>query len=552
MATIYRINATYPGIKQIRRCRYTCTLGVLPGTAYLEAVPRKGDRIEPRGDLVLYFGNRRIRIRDCAVDQSSIEYTSEGQTIALRLFDRRWAWKFSDSSFASDPYTTTAKREAQLLLSRMEGGARIGEIDMPDAEIYAGYPVCYNQAAALAELCRRFGRDVAYDPISDKVSIVALGKGEELPLQESQALSFSIDTGPKPKAIAVIGGKSMFQTKLKLAAVGLDTDGYIRRIEDLSYADQIGSEPSTLFENIEDENARQLAKQTVYKWFYPVKQAGSDKNLLPVSESAPFAPGAIDPLALTKINDYLIYSPSISQASVTAGELIDTSPILHGVHYKESDPQEIDNPNTTDLCTPYDGTFRIDEKNKLVITNRPVFSIGSDGQVVAPELYLETSYPYGNNFTWGTAVPGDGKGTVCIYRPDLKIHYAARYSTEQGKCIEYTELLHNAEETIDKAEGLAKEIAKSFETSQMSQARYRGLIPIRPDGAIRQVSWEVDLNRGAHTWATRNTEALVGSLRAPERRDRVASRSTGDIMVDLASIREKTDQRKETLTIRRV
>jgi hypothetical protein len=58
---------------------------------------------------------------------------------------------------------------------------------------------------------------------------------------------------------------------------------------------------------------------------------------------------------------------------------------------------------------------------------------------------------------------------------------------------------------------------------------YRGLQPINPDGAIQQVVFTCDDNKGANTRASYNTESATGVLRRKQRRRRRIAEENADV-----------------------
>src|SRR6185437_16062245 len=87
----------------------------------------------------------------------------------------------------------------------------------------------------LQGLCDQLGcRIVLY--LDDTVSIVQTGIGSDLPSDNIERASLVVDPPEIPESILVVGGRTRYQVDLFLTPVGLDVDGTIRDIWDLSYA----------------------------------------------------------------------------------------------------------------------------------------------------------------------------------------------------------------------------------------------------------------------------------------------------------------------------
>src|SRR5262249_52141696 len=81
--------------------------------------------------------------------------------------------------------------------------------------------------------------------------------------------NFGIDPPVCPDSLLLVGGPTRFQTMFRLEAVGLDTNGQIVPIDNLSYkpVSGWGQEVWFGFANVIDAAARGLGRRTVFRWY---------------------------------------------------------------------------------------------------------------------------------------------------------------------------------------------------------------------------------------------------------------------------------------------
>jgi hypothetical protein len=123
-----------------------------------------------------------------------------------------------------------------------------------------------NPAAALASLCDELGFKVVLQ-LDGTVALRQAGFGAALPSGPQMSISTEIDPPERPDKITVITGRSRFQADVKLKAVGLDTDGKIKPINDLSYKPAAGwvLGDITEFLDLATKEISEMAKRSVFR-----------------------------------------------------------------------------------------------------------------------------------------------------------------------------------------------------------------------------------------------------------------------------------------------
>ena len=127
-----------------------------------------------------------------------------------------------------------------------------------------------NPATALEDLCEENGFVIGLgSDAANSVVIAPYNYERQLPFFPREEQLSGISQDILPAKIYVVGNRTVLQrTFYNLVAVGLEKDGTLKRITDLSYAPASwATEVSQLFENISDKEEKALAIKCVYKWY---------------------------------------------------------------------------------------------------------------------------------------------------------------------------------------------------------------------------------------------------------------------------------------------
>lgn len=517
----------FPGLQQVVRWSFTLSHGVAPGVANIDIAPQFGVPAEI-GTLEIRFVRNRLRFTDCAIDHALVRRDPRGMIVGLTLLDRRWKWRFGEISSRYnlrtrgerlDEATEKTPQELATLLLMALGESGFSVDELPNQTRPEVDWVAANPAGELAALCDALGCRIVLG-LDDRVSIRRIGAGAELPnLLEQRTQTFGIDPPARPDSLKVVGGPTRFQTKFRLEAVGLDSDGSIVPIDQLDYVPAEGwsTESPAGFPNLASADARARAAASVYRW-YRIKCTAPDNTAgtfrLPGDHGSvsdlwqllPLEPGLVD----TERGP-----DGIERAQ---------PPIVEGIFW----PGSPDGQNVP-ASRRYDRPFEIDAARGIVQFAEPVVKRDATNDTFAPaELYLtighllyETDSRQELRFTDERPVPAapTGAGVQILRRDDLVQTIVTRYSDTHNPTAVET----NQDQLASEAAAALEAGLAALETRETAQAEYAGIVPISPDGAIYQVVWSGSPD-GAVTHAGRLVEFATSVPAYAERQSLHAER----------------------------
>lgn len=590
--------ATFPGIEQIVEAHYTRAHGIQPGAASLTIAPQAGI-VGETGDLIFAFegtsenGNSTYIFSGCKLDRMNFQRDTRGLIVRLAVLDRRWKWEFPSVSgtynmrhengeLVSDLSQTQALQTANLILNTEMAPQDLaticleamGEVDydvsaLPnDARPLVEWD-CDNAARALEDLCELLGCRVVLT-MEDTVRICRVGVGDDLPDNlDVQIRSPGVDLPEKPDTIRIFGNRIRVQADLLLEPVGLDIDGQTKPIDQLSYIPKTNGVAdytniiAPYFLGISDLKARELAKQSLWRW-YRVKvpftvnlfnnpTADSDPALLPVTvkslmEIAPLEDMQVDQEVENGLKrfkqawiwgiwgtDSLGYVNGVTtlktlDPNFMAGELAVSQPVLG---------------TDADFAKKslYFGGFSIDKDRCIVKFSEIVAYMNSkqdansntNKPISAAFLYLRTALcirdpktrawiRYNKRRDYGTDYGTEPKD---IRHDDVILNVANRYDptysydpstaavAPTGASI--ISVSHNRSD-CDQACGYYLDAAEQHYLAITPEVRtYTGFQVVELDGAIQQVTFSLTA-AGATTTIARNTEIIANRMQYNEKR----------------------------------
>ena len=462
--------------------------------------------------MLFRSGVRNVFFYDVKLDAPYTQRDPNGlQVITCRILDRRWKWQFGDIygryNFRDSGNNLiinsekTPRELATLLLNAMgESGYDVSSLPndtRPEVDWIGDNP-----AEQLNELAESLGCRVVLK-LDNTVALLPLGTGEDLPTEFVITRAHGFDPAEIPEVLKVISGPVRFQQKFQLEAVGKDTDGSIKLIDDLSYAPAAGwSKESPYYPLMSSTNtdAKALAQETVWKWYRIV---GPD---LPDDVNDPDGDFVTDKLRdILPIDDFLV-----DMETDPDGNLIPMKAYVEG-SYWEMDPGKTDPTNTTTTTyKKYKGSFSIDRERGIVQFSDFVVKI-SGNEWVPASLYLVCSFNARDKTTRQTvryfrerSLPDgiSGTGKQVIRRdeiiPTLKVTYNSS-GAATGSTVNLTDIQTEADYHLDAQEA-------AYQTVETDDGEQFAIYEVSPDGAIQQVQWSVVINQGAKTRASRNTE----------------------------------------------
>lgn len=557
MSTELRALCLFDGVLQIEGASFTLSHGVTPSVAQLTIIPQVAPAIPLDGTLTWTFGGVVMLFPGCRVDKANFEYTQSGLVWRLSIWDRRWKWAFGAISGAynvrhpnvGDAGLPAAQALAQQPVAPAFAGVpplQLGTLDINTlATPQQLATLCFlamgetvfdvsqlpndsrpeiqwdndSPAQALSNLCDLLGCRVALG-IDNVARIVRLGVGALLPRLAIEAESAAIDPAEVPSSLTITGGKARYQVDFQLEAVGLDINGIVRPIDQLSYTPAegwtktekiffgavAGFEQNPLLAPNQNQvlalgyiNPRQLALATVYRW-YRIKMADIQNPRKP-----PLIPGwaggrisflwQVLPIEDVQIEGYYdefrVFRP---YPAWVFGQFLD-----YGLPPGNTQPGS--------FCH-FD--FTIDRERGIVQFAEQVFFQNADF-TLAPALLglrcavsvrdaatrtwdrFQKTYPL-SNATASTS-------TRVVKREDIFQNVVPNYDVNH----KVVGLRTNLKETNQESDYQAVAASFVYQLNIPDDITYMGIVPINPDGAIWQVTWETGPS-GATTRASRNTE----------------------------------------------
>ena len=516
--------AYFPGIQQIISGQLTLGHGITPNVATLTIAPQS-QLVQTQGTLTFVFGSTVIEFPDCLVNAASYTRDSNGLIYQLQIYDRRWRWGYGKISGMYNVRRIDGQlvggsngRGASLAdntekspqdLARLCFAA-IGETNFDVSALpNAARPFVEWDVAqpmqALADLCELLGCRIVLG-IDNKVRICRRGQGDELPYDLSvMDESATFDPPDEIQKYTVVTGRCLFQTDFALEPVGIEPDGTIKPLDDLSYTPAGGWGDIDLksFNGVGDTKLRELAESCVFKTYrvvVPVKIPGY---------------GTVDSLELLDLtNEQVLTSADYS----STGRLLpdrQKEALVFGDYYQKQGTYT----NTGTTTLPDQPTkeqmkyvitgFNLDANRGLVTFSEPIFKLsGSGNQAVPAVLKLRTA----------------------TYLRQAADRAAVRWEQFRGQSTGKPEKVRQVDEIVlaykngvsNKAE-VDKQInyyldamQQELQVQQPYSITYAGLKRINLDGAIQQVSFEVGPS-GCRTKASRSTDQ---DMRVPSYEER--------------------------------
>ena len=534
--------AHFPGVWQIQSCEVSFSHGIIPSVFRLNIAPQINFPAVG-GHLTLSFGGKRIRFFGCRVNSASVMRNQGGLVVSLEIYDRRWRWQDDMGSISGHYNTRRANNEilqrvkgsphaiedtertpqqlARLCLDAMgEQGCDVSALPnefRPQVDWEVESP-----ARAMENLCEELGCRVVLGPLTNRVKLCKVGVGAQLPNGPIAERSGTIDPPERPDELIVAAGPTRHQVDFFLEAVGLETDGSIKPIAELSYRpDKTATDGGwskidlATFEGVSDDDHRQLAKATVFKW-HRVKASTSSPLIVPTLNRDS-----------QKITDREMFQLETEQVeTVTEDGLKKNKPAeVFGIWWREDKDYEGNTAMSLAPITETDKTvvsqsFSVDVANDVVKFSQAVYKgSGSGGSWVkaAADLVLRTSCIIKSKKTgaWRRHKrerknKGRRFGTKPKYIPreELVCCYWSTYSryntTGAGNYTPVVSRKHNNIAEIKKqADHILDAAERQYQMKMPETVRYAGLIPIALDGAIQSVTYTIG-SQGTFTVANRN------------------------------------------------
>lgn len=479
----------------VRGVEFVEVRGVQPSILSIRTTP-KSSAVTSSGTLEIRFpGVSPIIKNKVAAFPSTLRYRKGTSAWAWSIIvkDRRWMWPnflLNGEFNARKPDGTlvsgekTAREIADYILEELEeSGASTSS--MP-SEVYPYFNWKATGAdKGLGDLLERTGSELAFTA-SDAVKIWELNDGNPLPTSSrARNPEFRLRPSNRPEAIEVFGGRIGVQKKFTLEAIGLETDGSIIAIDDLSYTPSGGWAQSWYlnFTDVDDDK-RHLAHKSVFRWYRVVVESFSVSGLgVSVSELKQILP----------INPYLLET----HEDAVAGERLGA--VIKGTYWPQGDLAL----NTED-DTVYEGPFTIDCATAIVKFDHPVIKFNSHS-VEPADLNLYTSFYVKDEddkyvrFSRKKDISGgvSGAGVHAVRRPELF------YGIMESDSEVYGGIENNKSAAEAEADAyISFEQRKFANEREISPIEYESIFPIMLDGIRAQVKYQWGTDRETLTTAS--------------------------------------------------
>jgi hypothetical protein len=478
--------------------------------------------LQATGNLTIEYANQTIRLPNCLVDSAHIDQSEKGYIARVTILDRRWLWKFgyisghynlrmpggqnADEGFNSSASNQSNNDSTNIRLGTEQSPQDLATLCLqamneqnydvsalpndPRPEVDWSYT---NPAEALQSLCEGLGCRVVYWLANDSVKIVTVGQGQPLPDNGLQTfVSEGVDPPNTPSSIKLVGGPWVFQGFLPLTAVGIDTDGSVQQLEDLSYKPDNGwkSENPEVFPSFNNSpDVLPLAEKSIYRMW----RVG-----LPIAVPSDVAPGISD-IRQIKLYNRLVdthFDPNDSSHTVPK------SPELWGT-FDPAYAQTVQTPDSTKGT--YKNGLTVDEERWLIITNDPLYSVDSGGNYVPANIQIKIAYSVRDPDTWeffrytkdkqlNSAVPTPPR----ILRREDIFGKAVGSFDDQFNLTGFTDNT-NSDSLDQEADYYLQAAAQEYIEQDSFDVPYAGLVPIQVDGLIHQVTYTIASGPGGST-----------------------------------------------------
>jgi len=519
--------ASFPGVERIVAFHGTLQQGRSPSVFQLTIAPQ-ARLIAGSGRLVLSFGATRVVLADCVVDSASYQFDAGGYLVGLQILDRRWKWRFpvisgrynqtddagalidSDGrSAAKSPLINSRRTPRQLarLLLEALGEAPFSIAELPnDARIQTDWDHT-PAAAALADLCDQLGCRIVLG-LNNRIALRRLGAGSALPNLPFVDAQLELNPDERPSAIEIVSAPILFQADLELEAVGLDTDGTIRPIDELSYKPSRGwaACDARYFAGIASAESRQLARETVYRWYRIIAPS-----------TVPLPGGG----SMRVEDRRQIIVDSAQAERDTDGDRQPRRPAwVFGIWYRGDMSLGVSSlvssadgntggtirPITTHRDAQFcDVPFSLDAANHLIRFEQPIYRIDATNHTLqSASLRLRTGFRLRDYATGALrraslrkAVPGARGATrpLVVVREEIEPMVRRKYSASfaaNGSADNHVE----TERLLQYH--LAAQLAE-FGLDDPSSKKYPGILAIELDGSLQAITWDIGLRGGFTT-----------------------------------------------------
>jgi hypothetical protein len=499
--------ATFGNTTLSRGFDFTFEPGVTPSTCVLHTVPHVPNLPSVATLTLRTEGQSPLIFPECHLGEPSLQFGQQGHFWTLPIRDRRWKWDFAyihghwnapqpDGSLVRE---RSPRDLAEILLIAMgetqRDVSRLPNITRPEVQWDGAHA-----ATELDSLCYSLDCVVVLNPVTNGVEIWPVGEGSALPKGYTMGGTFAPVRGPQPAVIRAESAHTRFQAVFATEAVGQDTDGRWKPIDELSYKPTGGwalSHVLAKFENItgtyEGDGGRTLKKSdlalaTVYRSYRITGLVPNGGWSPPLLRGTIFEPQSL--------RDLKLFSELAETEIGPDGGIRQLPAAVYAKHFR----LEFKWPDSA--IRRYDEVFGFDTETGIIHFHEPMLGLPEVGKTsIAATVQIKCSFEAGAIGVKHRLSRERATGAAWSSPTELSIQ-----DLDQTPYFIYDEtgkLSKDNHQTVEtKLDSLLDKRLQEFRTIPGGTVTYEFLMPIAPDGLTQQVTWSGGAGRPATTTAS--------------------------------------------------
>jgi len=485
------VTAMFGGIR-CHSAEMSLSLGVSPDVGTLVFPATDAGRIPKTGSLVLRDGRGgSVTITHVYALEGTLEEMPGTKEISVQVADLRLLWKWASvRGVYNEPNADGTENQEVDTQGLIEAClTALPNIASSWLECPSGIylPVRWQResaAAALQALCDATALGVALAPDGRVYVSPLYAGGPALPGGGVTARQTTQTAAVTPAAIRIVGAPVVDEETFSLEAVGVEIDGTVRAVDNLSYTPSHGwaTEPLT-FPNIAAgtynsiaytaDEARELATRSVWRWYSCGFTAAQRKRYLP-------------------------FLPALARTDTIDGVEGRGEPwvLASYGHFDGTIWQKVAKTYIAEGWT-------LDSANGIVKFLRPLFDVQTDGEkatrLAEPDIELRAAFERWDTanscrelYEYSHTLAGGVSGTELVHKAAELREYRIGSSSQNGTHLNTY------------AAKVAVRLAQEFSRAGPAARVYPRIVNQTPRGTLRAVRWSVSPTGGASTRIEQN------------------------------------------------
>lgn len=531
---------SFPGIINSQYIRAAVrTNGLRPNQCLLASKPQASPP-SLVGTLAFGFGGTTVTWPNALCDRSLMRVSDNGQQVFWVIKDGRWRhWKaFVTGAYnvllpdgTIDPDTAKTLQEiVTILFTAMGTTADVSAITSTEKpEVVFDHDRAVPELEEILEL-RGY---VASYRLDGSYKIFRVGVGATLP-NDGDVVSFANSMNPPelPLTLRALGARTRVQSKLKCVPVGIDTDGKVKEVKDLSYnpggvgnASGWDGKDWIDFICINDPVARELAKKSVGKWYQAKFQADGTHGIK--GGGVDYSQGEI---AVTSALQYLPLSDKLVTSSVDihGKKRLDDAFIEGKLYLDVEGANPARGANSADFFRLDSRWWTLDNELGIVKFNAIARKKNASEVMTFSDIYFTCSYSVHDNtshvrdrFLRDRSLGGTGMDQVKA--EELERTLKCQYGTNH---ITIATIVDNEATVQTAADLLLDNVVASYSTGLGNTILYRGIRVYNTDGINLQVVWNLAMPGSKIPFSTSVSQNMEAHPLAPRSSDHRLARQS--------------------------